>query len=63
MLPAVGVVRPERDGLVVDYDGTQEDAADLLAELVRRGLRPIEFAVNAPDLEDIFLELTEGRVQ
>jgi ABC-2 type transport system ATP-binding protein len=61
--PGVRSVRHDRDGLVFDYEGSAEERSELLAQLVRAGLRPIEFATRETDLEDVFLRLTEGRVQ
>lgn len=61
--PRVTRVRADRAGLVFDYEGSPEERADLLALLVRQGLRPVEFATRETDLEDVFLKLTEGKVQ
>ncbi len=61
--PRVQAVRPARAGLEVDYEGTREESADLLAALVRAELKPVEFASKEVDLEDVFLSLTEGQVQ
>jgi len=63
VLPRVGEVRRDRDGLVFDFEGTPEDRAGLLASLVRSGLQPIEFSTKVTDLEDVFLRLTQGKVQ
>jgi len=62
-LPHVGHIRHDRGGLVFDYEGTPEEMADLLQQLVEMGIRPVEFATRATDLEDVFLSLTEGKVQ
>ncbi len=61
--PLVTRVRADRGGLVFDYEGSSEERADLLARLVQSGLKPIEFASQETDLEDVFLQLTEGKVQ
>jgi ABC-2 type transport system ATP-binding protein len=61
--PFVAAVRAERNGLVFDFSADEEGLARLLGELVQRGLRPIQFAPESIDLEDIFLTLTEGRAQ
>jgi len=52
-----GVDRAE----VVLKDG-DEQAADLLAGLVRDGLRIVEFREIPMNLEDVFLKVTEGKV-
>jgi ABC-2 type transport system ATP-binding protein len=62
-LPGVERVRPDRSGVVFDFEGDPEGQAELLARLVQRGLRPVEFAAQEVDLEDVFLNLTEGKVQ
>ena len=61
--PNVSNVRPLREGLAFDFVGDDAAAADLLARLVARGVRPVEFAGEQLRLEDVFLSLTEGRVQ
>ena len=61
--PRVESVRPERQGFALDFNGSEEEASELLAELVRLGVRPVEFAASQVDLEDAFLSLTEGKVQ
>lgn len=61
--PHVEAVRPERGGVDVDFAGDETQAAELLAELVAAGLRPVEFSATRADLEDVFLTLTEGQVQ
>ena len=62
-LPLVRAPRPLREGLAFEFEGGAEEQAELLAELVRRGVRPVEFASHETDLEELFLHLTEGRVQ
>jgi ABC-2 type transport system ATP-binding protein len=61
--PHVERVRPERGGLAFEFAGTPDELAVLLEQLVARGLRPVEFAPQVRDLEDIFLSLTAGQVQ
>jgi ABC-2 type transport system ATP-binding protein len=61
--PGISAVRPDQKGHSFDYEGDSEGAAALLAALVAAGLRPVEFATRAVNLEDLFLELTEGKIQ
>ena len=61
--PQVSEVRQDKGGFVFDFEGSNEEAAGLLKRLVDSGLTPVEFAPEVADLEDIFLTLTEGRVQ
>ncbi len=64
-MPFVQAVEPpDGDGeLAVRLNGSREQAAELLADLVRRGLKICEFRELASDLEDIFMQVTEGEVQ
>jgi ABC-2 type transport system ATP-binding protein len=61
--PHVSEIRRERAGLVFSFAGTAEDLSELVAALVRSGLRPVEFAPEVANLEDVFLSLTQGRLQ
>lgn len=45
------------------HDGGQEGQAQLLTGLVAAGFRVHEFSSKAKSLEDVFLHVTEGRVQ
>jgi len=62
-LPGVRKLRPAGDGVIFEWVGTDEEQAELLAMLIRMGLHPIELACKQTDLEDVFLRLTEGRMQ
>ena len=54
----------EEDGsLVLTTAAALEAQADLLEKLVRDGFRPVEFAQLKTDLEQIFLEVTQGITQ
>jgi ABC-2 type transport system ATP-binding protein len=61
---SVGVmdVRPERGGVIVTFGGDELAIAALLAALVERGLRPVEFQWHAVDLEELFLRHTDGEL-
>lgn len=61
--PGVEAVRPHRGGLVLETKGDDATLARILAALVERDLAPVEFARQETNLEDVFLSLTEGRVQ
>jgi hypothetical protein len=61
--PHVLKVREEAGDFVVEFEGSEDDIANLLAELVQRDLRPIEFRWHRIDLEELFLSFTEGRLQ
>ena len=52
------------DGLVVfSHDGDQSFEAEILGELIRSGFAIAEYANQAHSLEDVFLHVTEGRIQ
>lgn len=64
------LVQPHVRDAVVDgpavrfaHEGDDAALADLVARAVAAGLRPVEVAVEAADLEDIFLRSTAGRLQ
>ncbi|MBL8695963.1 MAG: ABC transporter ATP-binding protein [Planctomycetes bacterium] len=61
--PGVTSVRPERGGFLFDCSGSQEELAVILQRLVDSDLRPVEFAAREANLEELFLSLTEGKVQ
>jgi ABC-2 type transport system ATP-binding protein len=62
-LPGVERVRREREGAVFEHAGGTAALADVLAALVARGLQPVEFAPREANLEELFLSLTEGKLQ
>ena len=45
------------------HDGGEESEAELLKDMVMAGLRVIAFGSHPKTLEDVFLQVTEGRVQ
>jgi ABC-2 type transport system ATP-binding protein len=61
--PHIDGVRGDGEGFVFDFHGTEAQLAELLSAAVRQGVQPIEFRPDEIDLEDIFLSLTEGKVQ
>ena len=54
------VARAQRN---LDFAGTDPQLARLVASLVRRELQIIEVTPEGMDLEDVFLSLTDGKVQ
>ena len=60
--PGVDDIYTNKDYLEVEFQGDQEASADLLAELIRSGVRITVFREMASDLEEIFLRLTKGEV-
>jgi ABC-2 type transport system ATP-binding protein len=62
-LPGVVEALPDDDAVRVELAGSEEDASDLLTELVRRGFRIKEFHQEDIDLEQVFMDVTTGGVQ
>jgi len=54
----------QRNGqIVLTHEGGPEEQAKLLREVVEAGFAVVEFASKTKSLEDVFLHVTEGRVQ
>jgi ABC-2 type transport system ATP-binding protein len=49
--------------LEVEVNGTEEACCDLLAGLVQRNFRVLEFRQRRADLEEVFMNVTRGEVQ
>ncbi|MBL8859061.1 MAG: ABC transporter ATP-binding protein [Planctomycetes bacterium] len=62
-LPGVERVRAEGEGVMFEHQGGPEGLAATLAALIRVGLAPIEFTPQELDLEEVFLSLTQGKLQ
>lgn len=56
-------IQSEGDRVTLTHDGGPEEQAELLREIVQAGIPIIEFASKTKSLEDVFLHVTEGRVQ
>ena len=61
--PGVEEARLNGDEVVAEVNGGDEEVSDLLAALVRRGHRVIEFKQQRANLEEIFMSVTKGVVQ
>lgn len=59
------IVEPRADGEKVTFShlGEREAEADLLKEMVDAGFRVVEFGSRSKSLEDVFMQVTEGKVQ
>ena len=53
----------EGDACRFQFEGGDAELALLVQALMRRGLRLVSFAPAEANLEDVFLSVTEGRVQ
>ena len=49
--------------VMLTHDGGPEEQAELLKEIVESGISIVEFASKTKSLEDVFLHVTEGRLQ
>jgi ABC-2 type transport system ATP-binding protein len=47
----------------VEFEGTEQDQAEMLKAVVDAGFRVTEFREESADLEDVFLKVTTGAVQ
>jgi ABC-2 type transport system ATP-binding protein len=61
--PGVSNVHEAGDRLELELDGGDIEQVQLIARLVAAGVPILEFSAHRADLEDLFIEITEGRVQ
>ncbi|MEM7582317.1 MAG: ABC transporter ATP-binding protein [Acidobacteriota bacterium] len=61
--PGVASARPIGEELELDIAGDEAVAAEVLAYLVGRGVRVVEFRLRQGGLEDVFMNVTRGEVQ
>ncbi len=61
-LPGVGEVRAAGEELEFHLDGGDEMQSSILAHLIGKGLRVIEYRQRQIDLEDVFMNVTKGDV-
>jgi ABC-2 type transport system ATP-binding protein len=59
----VGEVRIDGSLAVFNHTGGPESEAALLRAIVEAGFPVVEFGAKHKSLEDVFLHVTEGRVQ
>ena len=56
-------IQVDGDSVSFAHDADRESEADLLREIIAADFRVIEFGSHAKTLEDVFMQVTEGRVQ
>jgi len=61
--PHVQNVRRDGEGFLLDFAGSSEDQAALLSKLITSGYKVTEFHQEHGGLEELFLALTDGKVQ
>ena len=62
-MPGVRSARESGRHVECQLDGDEDAACELLAELLRREFRVLEFKQVEADLEQMFMEITKGDVQ
>ncbi|HLG15302.1 MAG TPA: ABC transporter ATP-binding protein [Blastocatellia bacterium] len=62
-MPYVEEALQTGDEIAADINGSEEVCADVLAGLIARGFRIVEFKHQRAGLEDIFMRVTTGEVQ
>ncbi len=63
VLPMVEDVYPAPPEIRVKFTGEEEDVPDFIEQMLSNGLRPVEVTYEEQNLEDIFMEVTEGELQ
>ncbi|MFT5289039.1 MAG: ABC-2 type transport system ATP-binding protein [Planctomycetota bacterium] len=61
--PGIAQATVERLGVACEIKGGEASLARIVAALSQAGTPPVEVVLEGMDLEDVFLHLTEGRVQ
>ncbi len=61
--PDLDEVRTEGDAVFYVHDRDREAEADMLREIIAAGFRVVAFAGHERSLEDVFMQVTEGKVQ
>jgi ABC-2 type transport system ATP-binding protein len=61
--PQVADAKENGREILLELNGEESKAAELLAELVGKGFKVVEFKQSKTNLEDIFMNVTKGGVQ
>jgi ABC-2 type transport system ATP-binding protein len=61
--PRIRKVNPAGQEIVAEIDGDDQDCCDLVATLIHRGYRVVEFKQQRANLEEIFMNVTKGATQ
>jgi len=62
-MPGIESARFNGEEVAAEVSGTDDACAELLAALVARGYRVVEFKQQRANLEEIFMNVTKGVVQ
>jgi ABC-2 type transport system ATP-binding protein len=65
LLEQPGVRTPHEAGgeIQFEFDGGDQEQVQLIGRLVAAGFPVLEFSAHSAGLEDLFIEITEGRIQ
>jgi hypothetical protein len=62
-MPNIELAHRAGEALRIETHGSEQEISDLLTELIRKGYRITEFRQEKAGLEDIFMNVTQGKVQ
>jgi ABC-2 type transport system ATP-binding protein len=62
-LPQIENARIAGAEIALEVDGTEDACCDLLAALIQKGYRILEFRLQRANLEEVFMNVTKGVVQ
>jgi ABC-2 type transport system ATP-binding protein len=62
-MPRIENTRINGNEIVIEVDGTEDACCDLLADLIHRRYRVLEFKLQRVNLEEVFMTVTKGVVQ
>jgi ABC-2 type transport system ATP-binding protein len=62
-MPCISDVRQAGDEIHIEFEGTDNQSAEILSILIARGFKVTDYHHVRVDLEDIFMKLTKGDVQ
>jgi len=61
--PAVRSVHEANGRIEFEFDGGDDEQVQLVSRILAAGFPVLEFTAHSAGLEDLFIEITEGRVQ
>ena len=61
-IPGVAKAAPNGTYCAIDIEGDEAAASELLPQLVARGVKVVEFKIEAVNLEDVFMDVTKGDI-
>ena len=63
LLPMISKVSAIGNSYEFEFEGTDEQAYEILANLMKDGFKIIDFGFKQQNLESIFMNITKGDVQ